>query len=217
MMKIAFFVAMVAVASSLELTPETYDDATAGKTVFLKFFAPWCGHCKKMKPAWDTLMAEFADNAKILIADVDCTAGGKPLCDQNGVKGFPTVKFGDPANLEDYEGGRDEASLKKFAAELKPACSPNNMDLCEEEDKAELEKLMAMSAEDIAAKIAEGEKKLADAEEKFNTELEKLQASYKDLQSEKEAVGAEVKASGLGKLKAVAAFQKKGGAAKEEL
>lgn len=217
MMKIALFGTMVAAAASLELTPETYDDATAGKTVFLKFFAPWCGHCKKMKPAWDGLMAEYADNAKILVADVDCTAGGKPLCDAQGVKGFPTLKYGDPSSLEDYEGGRDEDALKKFASELKPSCSVTNMDLCDEEDKAALEKILALSDEEIATQIADGEKKIADAESTFDTELEKLQATYKQLQEAKEATLAEVKASGLGQLKAVQSHKKKAGAAKEEL
>jgi hypothetical protein len=27
--------------SAVELTPDTWDDATAGKTVFVKFLAPW--------------------------------------------------------------------------------------------------------------------------------------------------------------------------------
>ena len=28
-------------AATIELTPDNFDDMTAGKTVFIKFFAPW--------------------------------------------------------------------------------------------------------------------------------------------------------------------------------
>ena len=38
----------------------------------VKFFAPWCGHCKKMKPDWDKLMEEYKDNEKVVVAEVDC-------------------------------------------------------------------------------------------------------------------------------------------------
>merc|ERR1719219_2395152 len=68
-----------------------------------------------MKPAWDRLMKDFKDSKTALVADVDCTTEGKPLCDSNGVKGFPTIKYGDPNNLEAYEGGRDYDSLKQIA------------------------------------------------------------------------------------------------------
>ena len=62
-------------------------------------------------------------------ADVDCTAAGKPLCDSNGVKGFPTIKYGDPADLQDYKGGRDLKSLKAHAEEkLVPMCSPAKLE-----------------------------------------------------------------------------------------
>lgn len=169
-----------------------------------------------MKPDWDTLMTEYEGNAKILVGDVDCTAAGKPLCDSNGVGGFPTIKHGDPANLEDYKGGRDLAALQAFAKELKPLCSPANMDLCEPEQKAEIEKIQAMSEADLDAAIEAADKKAKDAETLFDTELEKLQATYKQLGADKEATLAEVKKSGVGLMKSVKAAKKKV-AAKEEL
>jgi len=52
-----------------------------------------------MKPAWDKLMGEYKDHASALVADVDCTAEGKPLCDSNGVQGFPTIKWGSYGSL----------------------------------------------------------------------------------------------------------------------
>ena len=41
-----------------------------------------------MKPTWDKLADEFNSGSKVLVADVDCTAGGKPLCDKVGVRGY---------------------------------------------------------------------------------------------------------------------------------
>ena len=67
---------------------------------------------------------------------VDCTAAGKELCQEYGVQGYPTIKYGDPDDLQDYQGGRDLDSLKKFASEnLGPVCGINNMELCDAEKK----------------------------------------------------------------------------------
>jgi len=41
-----------------------------------------------MKPDWDKLMDAFADSETALVADVDCTAEGKQLCTDHGVKGY---------------------------------------------------------------------------------------------------------------------------------
>ena len=41
-----------------------------------------------------------------MVGDADCTAEGKSLCDSIGVQGFPTIKHGDPNDLQDYKGGR---------------------------------------------------------------------------------------------------------------
>ena len=46
-----------------------------------------------MKPDWDKLVKEFDDHATTLVADVDCTAGGKPLCDKVGVRGYAGQAF----------------------------------------------------------------------------------------------------------------------------
>lgn len=159
-----------------------------------------------MKPDWDKLMAAFADSPTAMIGDVDCTAEGKPLCDANGVKGYPTLKYGDPSALEDYKGGRDYDSLVKFAEEnLKPMCSPANIDLCEPDKKAEIEKFQAMSAADLDKLITEKEQEMVDAETTFKDEVQKLQDTYSKLSTDKEEVLEEIKKAGLGMAKAVKA------------
>merc|ERR1719424_2790660 len=152
---------LAAASATTELTPSTWDASLAsGKSLFVKFFAPWCGHCKKMKPDWDKLADELADSSKVLIADVDCTADGKPLCDAKGVKGFPTIKYFSPPDEEgeDYKGGRDFDSLKKFALELGPGCSVDAPENCSDELK----------------------KTLSDAESTHEALLKELQATYKE-------------------------------------
>lgn len=216
MSRIASLVTLAAAATAgLSLTPANWDTETAGKVAFVKFFAPWCGHCKKMAPDWEKLMTEYEGHKTVVVAEVDCTADGKPLCDSNGVKGFPTIKHGDPNNFEDYQGGRDYAAFSKFAKGLKPLCSPANMDLCDEEGKAAIEKVQALSDDEIKADIAAADKKAEDAEQLFKTELDKLQNAYQKLQDDKEATLAEIKASGVGMKKAVLASRK--ASAKEEL
>jgi len=149
-------------------------------------------------------MDDFAGSATVLIGDADCTADGKPLCDQIGVKGYPTIKWGDAGDLQDYQGGRTYDDLKKFADEsLKPMCSPKNLDLCDADKKAEIEKFQGMPAADLDAAIVAEEKKLEDAEAEFKAEVQKLQDRYSALSTEKDEKIAAVKGSGLGLMKAV--------------
>jgi len=165
-----------------------------------------------MKPAWDKLMAEFKDSKTALIADVDCTASGKELCNEVGVRGYPTIKYGDPNSLEDYKGGRDFDSLKKFAeANLGPTCGPANLDLCDDAKKAEIEKFSKMSASDLEAAIKEKNDSIEKLEKDFKEFVEGLQKTYSDASDKKEKDVEEIKNSGLGLMKAVAAHNKKSG------
>jgi len=158
-----------------------------------------------MKPDWDKLIKEFADHATTLIADVDCTTEGKALCDKAGVRGYPTIKHGDPNNLEDYKGGRDFKALQKFAQGLKPSCSPAKLDLCDDDMKAKIQELQKLSPADLGAQIKEQETAMEAAEKTFTDEVDKLQKRYQELQEEKEAAQEKITASGLGLMKSVQA------------
>jgi hypothetical protein len=165
-----------------------------------------------MKPDWDKLMGEFKDSKTALVADVDCTAGGKSLCDQVGVRGYPTIKYGDPNNLEDYKGGRSFDQLKKFAEEnLGPTCGPNNLDLCDDEKKATIAKYQAMSADELDKFIKEQDDAITKAEADFKSFVEGLQKQYETKSKEKDDIVNGVKGGGLGMAKAVKAAASKSG------
>ena len=169
-----------------------------------------------MKPAWDELMGLYEGSATALVADVDCTAEGKSLCEEVGVRGYPTIKYGDPSDLQDYQGGRDINALKKFAEEnLKPMCSPNNIELCDDEKKAQIKKYQDMADADLASAIEAEEKKISDAEELFKTEVQKLQKKYEELSADKDNTMTEVKNSGLGLMKSVKIAKAKAAASDE--
>jgi hypothetical protein len=169
-----------------------------------------------MAPDWKKLMDEFAGDPAKLVADVDCTAAGKPLCETHGVKGYPTLKYGDPSDLEDYKGGRSLADLKKHVEEkLVASCSPANIDLCDDAKKAEIETFKAMPSADLDALIAAKSTELEDAEADFKKSVEGLQKSYEGFQKAKESKLEEIKNSGLGLMKAVSKHVAK--VAKEEV
>lgn len=205
MLKTAFLLAAATTSAfAIELTPDTWESETAGKTIFVKFFAPWCGHCKAMKPAWDTLMGEYENSETVLVADVDCIGDGKELCNEVGVQGFPTIKYGDPSNLEDYKGGRDVDSLKKFASDLKPACNIETLENCSDQQKETVKALKETSVEDLEAKVKEEEESRKDAETNFQNEVKKLQTQYQKLVGEKEKSLADIKDEyNIGIVKAV--------------
>jgi len=151
-------------------------------------------------------MKEFESSTTALVADVDCTAAGKDLCSKVGVKGYPTLKYGDPNNLQDYEGGRDYDDLLTFAKEnLGPTCGPGNMDLCDDEEKAKIDSIQALGLEALEAKITELDEKIKAAEEHFTTEVKKLQDTYEKLSKDKEENEKAIKDQDLGLMKTVRA------------
>jgi protein disulfide-isomerase A1 len=94
-----------------------FDDS---KDVFVEIYAPWCGHCKKLKPTWDSLGSRYADiKDRIVIAKMDATENDLPPSVPFKVAGFPTIKFKAAGGREfvDYDGDRSLESLIAFVEE----------------------------------------------------------------------------------------------------
>jgi len=106
----------VTLGSPVNLTPENFDSVVDGsKNVFIKFFAPWCGHCESMVPAYEEASEAFGKESDVVIADVDADAH-KELATRFGVSGFPTLKFFKKGSTQptDYNGGREASDIIDF-------------------------------------------------------------------------------------------------------
>jgi len=172
-----------------------------------------------MKPAWDSLMKEFDGSKDSGVYDVDCTADGKGLCEEVGVPGFPTIKWGDPSDkkaLQDYSGGREEADLTKFAAEnLGPTCGPDHMDVCTDEQRTQLEGFLKRTGADLAKEVKALEAVFTVNPKKVDRKIAKLKEKKQEFEDDRdEQRGQKPK---KGKEKEFEAKKKKMKARKEKL
>ncbi|KAL5996325.1 hypothetical protein ACLOJK_026401 [Asimina triloba] len=128
-----FFVAAIA-DDVVVLTEENFEkEVGQDRGALIEFYAPWCGHCKKLAPEYEKLGASFKKAKSVLIGKVDCD-DQKNLCSKYGVTGYPTIKWFPKGSLEPkkYEGGRTAEALVEFVnteggANVKLAIVPSNV------------------------------------------------------------------------------------------
>ncbi|KAG6000039.1 hypothetical protein E4U21_005997 [Claviceps maximensis] len=103
----------------LQLNAKTYNTliAQSNHTSIVEFYAPWCGHCKNLKPAYEKAAKNLEGLAKVAAVDCDDDAN-KQFCGAMGVKGFPTLKIVRPGKkasgkpvVEDYQGARTASGI----------------------------------------------------------------------------------------------------------
>eukprot|EP00667_Euglena_gracilis_P009483 EG_transcript_9632 len=102
------------------LTESNFDEfISQNDLVLVDFYAPWCGHCKRLEPEYEKAAAELAGLGPVL-AKVDATAE-KALGERFDVEGYPTLKVFHSGNPSPYEGGR---TAKDIVAYMKKQSGP---------------------------------------------------------------------------------------------
>lgn len=76
----------------VHLTALNFDNFLKGKEAFVAFYAPWCGHCNSMKPAFLELATKLkAEESPVVVAAVEATTN-RDLAKRELVKAYPTCK-----------------------------------------------------------------------------------------------------------------------------
>ncbi|XP_015674084.2 protein disulfide-isomerase A3 [Protobothrops mucrosquamatus] len=111
----------------LELSDDDFDSGLADRNVALvEFYAPWCGHCKRLAPEYESAATRL--KGVVPLAKVDCTANSE-TCNKYGVSGYPTLKiFRNGEESGSYDGPRTAdgivSHLKKQAGPASVPLSP---------------------------------------------------------------------------------------------
>ena len=124
------------------LTNATFDKALEKyESMFVMFYAPWCGHCKKFKPELEKA-AEILRKENLIVAKVDATEQ-KDLASRCKIKGYPTVKFFKKGAIIDYKSARKADAVvdwvrKKAGAALQELKTEKDVEAFKDKNKVGL-------------------------------------------------------------------------------
>ncbi|EDV23592.1 uncharacterized protein TRIADDRAFT_58392 [Trichoplax adhaerens] len=96
------------------------------KIAFIKFYAPWCSHCKVLAPTWKELMEHYKHDKNVFIGSVNCVTHIE-TCRAEQVKSYPTMTiYTGSKEIQNYQGERNLESLKTFVDSIKASTLKQN-------------------------------------------------------------------------------------------
>jgi len=112
---VAFAALLVASSDVLEYKDSNFDSNIKQHELALaEFYAPWCGHCKKLAPEYEKAATILkANDPPVALIKVDCTAETK-TCGKYDVNGYPTLKIFKHGEPTEYNGPRDADGIVKY-------------------------------------------------------------------------------------------------------
>ncbi|KAG5274098.1 hypothetical protein AALO_G00159160 [Alosa alosa] len=172
MLKLIFaaFLAVAAQASDvLEFTDDDFDSRIGDHDMILvEFFAPWCGHCKRLAPEYEAAATRL--KGIVALAKVDCTANSN-VCSKYGVSGYPTLKiFRDGEEAGGYDGPRTADGI---VSHLKKQAGPASVEV---KTQAEFDKFTADRDASVVGFFADGG---SSAQAEFLKSASALRESYR--------------------------------------
>ncbi|KAJ1483462.1 thioredoxin-like protein [Baffinella frigidus] len=102
---------------NFEHLTQSVTGATTGDW-FVEFYAPWCGHCKRLDEPWNKLAEQMAEDKDAgepvaIIAKVDATIE-RYLSGRFKIKGFPSLLMFSKGQMITYQGDRSYDDLLVF-------------------------------------------------------------------------------------------------------
>lgn len=163
------------------LTDATFDDALKNTDVIVKFYAPWCGHCKRMAPEYEkaaTLMTE--KGSKVVFAEVDATTE-TAVADKEAIREYPTVKLYHNRQPENYAGDRTAEDIVEWLEMMTgPAVTEVEGDLEDKDIKsvAFIAELSTSSSplKELFDKVADKSRQLGQFMVKYGASADKIYA-----------------------------------------
>jgi protein disulfide-isomerase-like protein len=102
-----------------QLTVENFDAEIATPTL-VKFFAPWCGHCSMMAPAYNSLARTVHGEWRgAQVGEVNCDAHPE-LGNRYQITGYPTLALVHKGQFAAYHGPKEAQAMFDFIKESVP-------------------------------------------------------------------------------------------------
>ena len=75
--------------AAVSINNEQFRQSIGGeKPVLVDFWAPWCGYCRRIAPAYDKIADEYSDTISVVKVNVD---DEPQLAESEGIKILPTL------------------------------------------------------------------------------------------------------------------------------